>query len=214
MKKLNRIAFVSFIFVLIFVSSSTAQVDGLQEMTMVIPAQSLPKVIEPLLPYKIDLGKNFLGSFYIQSIKNIRIKEDKILFSSLISGKDIKYATQIGKQVVNFVVGDVSLPNEWEVSFKFDKTNKKLLVRPKLQDLKNAEDFSQGDALLNTLLKALGAIEYPIDLKNLKPVKTELYSQLLKVNTEVADIYTGNGKLFIEIIPTVLINNLNEQYKK
>ncbi|MBT8364665.1 MAG: hypothetical protein KJP23_08160 [Deltaproteobacteria bacterium] len=211
MKKLICIAFVSFIFFLLIVSSSTAQVSGLQEMTMVIPAQSLAKVIQPLLPYKIDLGKNFLGSFFVQSIENIRIKKDKIFFTSLITGKDIKYATKIGKQVVNFVVGDVNLPSKWEVSFKFDKTIKKLLVNPYLQDSKNEKEFSQGDALLNTLLTALSGIEYPIELNNLKPVKSEFYNQLWILNMDIADVYAADGKLFVEMIPSVQIDSSKEE---
>jgi hypothetical protein len=123
MKRLIRVALAPVILLLV-VFSTTAQVSGLQEMTMVIPAESLVKVIKPLLPFKIDLGQNFLGSFFVQSIENIRISKDKILFTSLISGKDIKYATKIGKQVVNFVVGDVNLPSKWEVFFNFDKRKK------------------------------------------------------------------------------------------
>ena len=209
MKVINRCAFVSII-LLLLVSSSTAQVDSLKETTVVVPAGSIARAIKPLLPYKIDLGENFLGSFFVKSIKNIRIEKDKILFSSLISGKDIKYATKIGEQVVNFVVGEVNLASRWEVSFKFDKTNKKLLLKPYLQDSKNEKEFSQGDALLNTLLTAFSGIEYPIELNDLEPVKSEFYNQLLTVNTDVSDVYAANDKLFIELIPTVEIDRLND----
>jgi len=209
MKVINRCAFVSIILFLL-VSSSTAQVDSLKETTVVVPAESIARAIKPLLPYKIELGENFLGSFFVKSIKNIRIEKGKILFSSLISGKDIKYATKIGEQVVNFVVGEVNLASRWEVSFKFDKTNKKLLLKPYLQDSKNEKEFSQGDALLNTLLTAFSGIEYPIELNDLEPVKSEFYNQLLTVNTDVSDVYAANDKLFIELIPTVEIDRLND----
>jgi hypothetical protein len=209
MNVFNRSAFVVII-LLLLVSSSTAQVDSLKEMTVVFPAESIARVIQPMLPYKIDLGKNFLGSFFVKSIENIKIKKDKILFSSLISGKDIKYATKVGKQVINFVVGDVNLPSLWEVSFKYDKTNKKLLVIPYLQDSKDEKKFSQGDALLNALLTALSGIEYPVELNNLKPVKSEFYNQLWILNVAIADVYAGDDKLFVELIPAVQIENLNE----
>ena len=209
MKVINRCAFASII-LLLLVSSSTAQVDSLKETTVVVPAESIARAIKPLLPYKIDLGENFLGSFFVKSVKNIRIEKGKILFSSLISGKDIKYATKIGEQVVNFVVGEVNLASRWEVSFKFDKTNKKLLLKPYLQDSKNEKEFSQGDALLNTLLTAFSGIEYPIELNDLEPVKSEFYNQLLTVNTDVSDVYAANDKLFIELIPTVEIDRLND----
>jgi len=206
MKRLTGIALAPVILLLV-VFASTAQVNGLQEMTMVMPAASLAKVIKPLLPYKIDLGQNFIGSFFVQSIENIRIEKDRILFSSVISGKDIKYATKIGKQVINFVVGDVKLPNQWEVFFNYDKGKKILLVKPIVKGPADQNGFSQGDALLNTLLEAFSGLEYPVELNNLKPVKSEFYNQLLTLNTDIADVYGADNKLFIELIPAVQINN-------
>jgi hypothetical protein len=210
MKRLYKAVLASAIFLLI-VSSATAQIDDLREMTVVVPAQSLAKAINPLLPYKIDLGKNFVGSFFVESIENIRIDNGKISFSSLISGKDIKYATKIGKQVVNFVVGEVNLPSRWEVSFNYDKSKKTLYVKPTLLAPENEKKFSQGDALLNGLLTALSGIEYPVELKNLKPVKTEIYNQLCTLNMDIADVYTRGDKLFIEVIPIVQIDRPNKQ---
>jgi hypothetical protein len=184
---------------------ATAQVNGLQETTMVVPAESLAKVIKPLLPYKIDLGQNFIGSFFVQSIKDIRIEKDRILFSSLIHGENIKYATKIGSQVVNFVVGDVNLPNQWEVFFNFDKRKKILLVKPFVKGPADPKGLSQGDALLNSLFEAFSGVEYPVELSNIKPVTSEFYRHLLTLNTEIADIYGAVNKLFIEMTPTVQI---------
>ena len=102
------------------------------------------------------------------------------------------------------------MPSRWEMSFKYDKSNKKLLVFPSLQGSKDEKDFSQGDALLNALLTALGGVEYPVDLGNLKPVKSEFYNQLLTLNVAISDIYAGEDKLFVELIPAVRIDSLNE----
>jgi hypothetical protein len=209
MKVLNKSALVVII-LLLSVFSSTAQVDSFKEMTVVIPAQSLARAIKPVLPYQMDFGQNFIGSLYIKSIDDIKIKKGKILFSSLIIGKDIKYATKVGKQTINFVVGEVNLPSRWEVSFKYDKRTKKLLILPSLQGSKDEKDFSQGDALLNALLTALGGVEYPVDLSDLKPVKSEFYNQLLTLNMEIADIYAGDDRLFVELIPAVQIDSLNK----
>jgi len=192
-------------FFLSVVSSAPAQTDGLREMTMVFPAESVAKVIQPLLPYPIDLGKNFLGSFYVQSIENIRINKGMVSFSSLISGKDIKYTTKIGKQVINLMVGDVKLPSRWEVSFRFDKKQKTLFFKPELQTRKNEKEFSEGDALLNSLLAAFSGIEYPVELNDLKPLTAEFYNQILTLNTDIADVYGAENKLFIELIPKVQI---------
>ncbi len=210
MKRLICIVIVPVILVLV-VLPATAQVNGLHEMTMVVPAESLAKVIIPLLPYKIDLGQNFIGSFFVQSIENIKIEKDRILFSSVISGKDIKYATKIGKQVINFVVGNVNLPNQWDVFFNYDKEKKILFVKPLVKGPADRNGFSQGDALLNTLLEAFSGIEYPVELNNLRPVTSEIHNQLLTLNTDIADVYGADNKLFIKLIPTVKIAGLKEQ---
>jgi hypothetical protein len=194
----------------LLVYPSTAQVDNLKEMTVVMPAQSVARAIKPLLPYKIDLGKDFVGSFFVKSIDNIRIRKNKIFFTSLIIGKNIKYSTKFGKQVINIVVGDVNLPSSWEVSFKFDKTKNKLLVMPKLKELKDIEELSQADGLLNSLLTALSGVEYPIDLNNIEPVKSEFNKQLWILTMNITDVYTGKDKLFVEVIPAVQIDNLKE----
>jgi hypothetical protein len=209
MKIINKSAFVVII-LLLLVAPATAQVDNLKEMTVVMPAQSIARAIKPLLPYKIDLGKDFVGSFFVKSIDNIRIRKNKIFFTSLIIGKNIKYATKFGKQAINIVVGDVNLPSSWEVSFKFDKTKNRLMVMPKLQEIKDMKDFSQGDGLLNSLLTAFRGVEYPIDLNNIKPVKSEFNKQLWILTMNITDVYTGKNKLFVEVKPAVQIDSTNK----
>ena len=179
-------------------------------MTVVVPAESIARAIKPLLPYKIDFGKNFVGSFFINSIDNIKIEKNKILFSSFISGRDIKYATKVGKQTINFVVGEVNLPTDWDLAFKYDKANKQLLVSPSLKGLKDEKEFSQGDALLNTLLTALSGAEYPVDLSDIDPVKSKILNQLLTVKMDISDVYTVDDKLLVEMIPTARIDTLKE----
>lgn len=63
MKILSKLALVAIILILL-ISSSAAKVDSLQEMTMVVPAQSIARTVEPMLPYKIDFGKNFVVALY------------------------------------------------------------------------------------------------------------------------------------------------------
>lgn len=209
MKRPYKVVFAVAAFFLL-VCSSSAQSDSLKEMTVVLPAQSLAKVITSLLPYPIDLGENFIGSFFVQSIDNIRVEKDRILFSSVISGKDIKYATKIGKQVVNFVVGDVNLPNQWEVLYNYDKQKKILLVKPLVKSPTDLNRVSQGDALLITLFEAFSGIEYPVELKNFKPVTSKIHKQLLTINTDIADVYGADNKLFIELVPKVQIDRPNQ----
>ena len=202
---------VTFILLLLLFSAVPAQVKNIKELTVVVPAESIANFIHPLLPYSIDIGKNFSGTFWVKSIENIKITKDRISFSAHIYGEDIGYSAKIGKQTANFQVGNVNLCNHWDASLRFDKSKKKLYLTPHIEGPQNKKDFSQGDILLDTLLNALSDIEYPIDVNRIKPVTTELYNTELTINTDLSDVYTVNNKLFIEIIPTAQKKGANPQ---
>ena len=192
----------TFILLFLCVTPATAQVKNFEELTVVVPAESIAKFIQPLLPYRIDIGEDFSGSFWVKSIENLKIANNRISFSAHIYGEDIGYSAKIGKQRANFKVGNVNLRNQWEASFRYDKAQKKLFIKPHVEGPQNKENFSQGDILLDTLFNALSDIEYPIDVGKIKPVTTELYDTELTINTDISDVFAADNKLFIEIIPT------------
>ena len=201
MKKVSAIT-MTFIFFFIFFSAAFAQVKNIKELTVVVPAESIAKFIRPLLPYNINIGDNFSGSFWVQSIENIKIIKDRISFSAHIYGKDIVYTAKIGKQTASFKVGNVNLRNHWQASLRYDKSKKKLYIKPHIESPKNKTDFSQGDILIDTLFNALSDIEYPIDVNRIKPITAELYDTELTINTDISDVYAVRNMLFIEVIPT------------
>jgi hypothetical protein len=210
MKKVSAIT-MTFIFFFIFFSAAPAQVKNISELTVVVPAGSIAKFIQPLLPYSINIGKDFSGSFWVKSIENIKISKDRVSFSAHIYGKDIGYSAKIGKQTASFKVGNVNLRNHWKASLRFDKSKKMLYIKPHVEGPQNKNDFSQGDILIDTLFNALSDIEYPIDVNRIKPIVTELFDTELTINTDISAIYADNNKLFIEIIPTAQKKGANSQ---
>jgi len=210
MIKLPTITVTAILFFLLF-SEASAQVKNFKELTVVVPAESIAKFIQPLLPYSINIGKNFSGSFWVKSIENIKIAKDRVSFSAHIYGKDIGYSAKIGKQTASFKVGNVNLRNQWEASLRYDKSKKKLYIKPHVEGPQNKQDFSQGDILIDTLFNALGDIEYPIDVNRIKPIAAELYDTELTINTDISDVYADNNKLFIEIIATAQKKGANNQ---
>ena len=203
-------AIVAILFFLSF-SAAPAQVNNIKELTVVVPAESIAQFIQPLLPYSINIGKNFSGSFWVKSIENIKITKDRVSFSAHIYGKDIGYSAKIGKQTASFKVGNVNLRNHWEASLRYDKSKKMLYIKPHVEGPQNMQDFSQGDILIDTLFNALGDIEYPIDVNRIQPITTEIYDTELTINTDISDIYADSNKLFIEIIPTAQKKGANTQ---
>ena len=209
-KKLYMTAIAAILFFLSF-SAAPAQVNNIKELTVVVPAESIAQFIQPLLPYSINIGKNFSGSFWVKSIENIKIAKDKVSFSAHIYGKDIGYSAKIGKQTASFKVGNVNLRNHWEASLRYDKSKKMLYIKPHVEGPQNMQDFSQGDILIDALFNALSDIEYPIDVNRIQPIVAELYDTELTINTDISDIYADSNKLFIEIIPTAQKKGANIQ---
>ena len=210
MIKLPTITVTAILFFLLS-SAAPAQVKNIKELTVVVPAESIAKFIQPLLPYSINIGKNFSGSFWVKSIENIKIAKDRVSFSAHIYGKDIGYSAKIGKQTASFKVGNVNLRNQWEASLRYDKSKKKLYIKPHIEGPQNKQDFCQGDILIDTLFNALSDMEYPIDVNRIKPIATELFDTELTINTDISDVYADNNKLFIEIIATAQKKGANNK---
>ena len=202
MKKLHSTAIALILLLFLFCTAPAAQLKDLKELTVVVPEDSITKFIKPLLPYRIKIGENFSGAFWLKSIEKIKITGDGISFSAHISGQDIGYTAKFGKRTASFKVGDVNLRNHWKASLRFDKNKKKLYIKPHVESLQDKKDFSQGDIILDTLFNALSDVEYPVDVNRIEPITAELYDTVLTINTDISDIYTAGNKLFIEIIPT------------
>jgi hypothetical protein len=208
MKTLRKITISLSLFFLLF-SQAPAQVKNFKELTVVVPAESIAKFIQPLLPYNINIGENFSGSFWVQSIENIKIIRDRISFTAHIYGKDIVYTAKIGKQTASIKVGNVNLRNHWQASLRYDKSKNKLFIKPHIESPKNKKDFSQGDILIDTLFNALSDIEYPIDVNRIKPITTEIYDTEMTINTDISDVYADGNMLLIEVIPTAQKKEVN-----
>ena len=85
MKKIPWITIIPILSFVLF-SQTSAQIKNFKELTVVVPAESIVKFIQPLLPYRIDVGKNFSGSFWVKNIENLKITKDRISFSAHIYG--------------------------------------------------------------------------------------------------------------------------------
>ena len=201
MKRLLTIS-ISLVAVFLLFSPSIAQMKKSKNTTLVVTEESITGFIKPLLPFPIEFGKDFSGSFHIQSIKDIAIKKDRILFSSHIVGKDISYSTKLGKAKAVIELGNVNLRNQWATAFRFDKDKRKILIKPHIEGPGDDKNLSQGDLIVNALLVAFSDVEYPIEVDKIKPIAAEVLNQKLIINVDIVDVYAADKKLFIEIKPT------------
>lgn len=209
MKRIYTIL-LSLVFIFLFSLNTLAQKSDAEDISIILPTKSIAKFVTKLLPYELNLGKNFLGSLFIKSIENIKIEENKISFSLRIYGKDITYSAKIGKQMANIEIGSLNLLNDWESSFRFDVDKKVLYIKPHLINPVDTKKTSYKEILLNSLFKVFSDIEYPIDLQEIDPITTEFLDKYLTVNFEITNIYAANNKMTIKFRPIPHIRDKNK----
>jgi hypothetical protein len=199
MKRTYRIPLLSML-VLLQVSTGSAQTAG-DSISIVVPVQSVAAFAGKVLPYKIDLGKGFKGSFWIESIGDLQIKDEQVFFSSRIRGKDVQYEARIGNSLASVAIGNVDLPTRWRTSFRYEKDKKTLYIRPHVVDSAADKKQSQGDVLLSALFLSLSGAEYPFEIKDIDPVAAEFMGNSVTVGFEISGIRTQNDSLVVEIRP-------------
>jgi len=184
-----------------FSLNTFAQKDSMEDIFIVLPSQSIAQFLIKLLPYQISMGKDFSGSMWVKSIKNFKIEENKISFSSHLYGKDILYSAKIGKQISNIALGNVDLLNDWECTFRFDANKKILFIKPHLKNQVGTKKESRKGSIINTLFKVLSDTEYPVNLQEINPITAEFLGNSLTINFNISDIYAVNNNLTVKIRP-------------
>jgi hypothetical protein len=192
----------------------SAQGEGVEDISVSVPAESVEKFVSQLLPYKFDLGRGFSGNFHLRSIDKIKINEDKVYFSSDIHGENVAFSTKIGKQEVSLSFGNINLRNQWHIAYRHDADKGVLYVKPHLLDPKTGKNSSQGDMLLTALFGGLSDIEYPVDLKDLPPIVAKFLDKNLTIRVSVSRIKTSDNTLTIYMKPIPKIETIEKSGKK
>ena len=209
MKRIHSILF-SLVFVLLFSFNTFAKRDNAEDISIILPTESIAKFVSKLLPYEVNLGESFSGSLFIKSMENFKINENKISFSMHIYGKDITYAAKMGEKMARIEIGNADLLNDWESSFRFDVDKKVLYIKPHLVNSVDTNKTSYKEILINSLFKVFSDIEYPIDLREIDPITTEFLGRSLTVNFEISNIYTANNKMTVKVRPIPHISDKNK----
>ena len=197
------------IFVFSFNLNTSVNADNAEDISIILPTESIAKFLANLMPYEINLDDNFSGLF-IKSIDNLKIEENKISFSLWIYGKNIAYTAKLAQKMVTMEIGSVNLLNDWESTLRFDVDEKILYIKPKLINPADTKTASYNEILINSLFIVFNDIEYPIDLKEIDPLTTEILDKLLTVKFDISNIFTANNKMTIKFRPIPHMSDLNK----
>ena len=201
MKRIYAILFISVVFVFLFNLNTFAQNDNVEDISIILPTESIAKFVPQLLPYEINLGENFSGSLFIKSIDNIKIEDNKISFSLHIYGKDITYFAKMGEQTASIEIGSMNLVNDWQCFLRFDIDKKVLYIRPHLINPVDTKKANNNEKFINSLFIAFSDIEYPIELQEIDPITTEFLEKVLTVDFNISNIFAADNKMMIQFRP-------------
>jgi hypothetical protein len=210
MKRIYAILFISVVFVFLFNLNTFAQKDTAEDISIILPTESIAKFVTGLLPYEINLGENFSGALFIKSIDNIKIEDNKISFSLHIYGKDITYFAKMGKQTASIEIGSMNLVNDWQCSLRFDIDKKVFYIKPHLIKPVDTKKANYNEIFINSLFIAFSDIEYPMELQEIDPITTEFFGELLTVNFDISNIFAANNKMTIQFRPIPHISDNNK----
>lgn len=202
MRRYFGIMLIVFLF-FVLAGQSVAENSPLPYPMIVVPTKTIATIIEDILPLEIDLGKNFPKNVYIQSVDDLKIGNNKVLFTIYIYGENVEHTFKIGDQAVVLKVGKVNLNYDCETTFRFDREKRTLFLTPRVKDITSQDKMGKGNQILSPLLTALSDIEYPLTIDKFDPIVTRLGQKILNFDFGITRIFSNNDRLFIEVAPKV-----------
>lgn len=188
-------------FLLVFASHSYSGDIEEDEITIVFPAVTLSKLVNGILPIKFGPNDNISGDIWIDSITNLKLEKDKVLCSMSLHGKDVKYAFQIQGSSVIVEIGDVDTHLSLEGTFRFEKASNTFYLKPRIV----ADDTAQTDGSpMKILLSLVSGIEYPIEVRKIKPIIARFSGQEIRIDSSISDIFSDKNKLFLIVNPKMV----------
>jgi len=171
------------------------------DITIVFPAVTLSKLVNGILPIKFGSNDSISGDIWINSITNLKLEKDKVLCSMSLHGKDVKHVLQIQGSSVIVEIGDVDTSLSLEGTFRFEKASNTFYLKPRIL----ADDTAQTDGSpMKILLSLVSGIEYPIEVRKLKPIIARFSGQEIRIDSSISDIFSDKNKLFFIVNPEVV----------
>ena len=188
--------------VFIFVPLSYSGDQGQDQITVVLPGPALSKVLSELLPMRIDPDGRVSGDLFIESVRNLRFDNNKVLCSIRFLGKQAKYTISL-RETASMVVdiGDLDVSFDLEGALRFDRKAHRLYVKPTI--VGDVQGTSEGSPL-RLLLDLLTEMEYPIHMQKLVPVMTGTQGQPVQLDLSISDVSSKKDRLVLTVQPRVV----------
>lgn len=195
-----RVAFICFL-IIITVSGSYAKNNLSDGISIMVPSHVIISVVKSALPLNLETGDSLKGSLWIDSIDQISIGSNRVSFDMNIRGKDVKFETKLGNQVLLMDIGNLNADFTCNASLRYDARKRLLYITPDIVQKPSQNKEDEIAANLLQLLSLASGVEYPVELKDFEPFITEISRDQFQIDMDITNIYTENGKVFITTFP-------------
>ncbi len=180
-----------------------------QPVTLTLPASTLHQILKDILPLPIQprtKNRNFQGTFTLDSISQLAMKNNLISLEVEISGRDIRITAAVGGQSIQIKLGQIVVPITCDIALRFDHKKKILFLTPTFYDLPFGSDDSS--APLRPLLKSLSK-EYALPFDKLAPLTKKIGFNQINVFMEPIDMRAEFNELVLKFLPFAQKNSIN-----
>jgi hypothetical protein len=170
-------------------------------VSLTLPIATLHQALSDLLPLPIQPQKknsHFQGSFMVESITRLAVRNNAITVQGQLSGKNMTVNANVGGQTIQIKLGEIVLPVSCDIALRYDQKRKTLFLKPTFYQQTRNQDPTA--ASLGPLLDSLSK-EHALPLDKLDPLVGKLGSTPLFVQLEPVDIRLINDSLQLLLRP-------------
>ncbi|MCI5126287.1 MAG: hypothetical protein D3925_17885 [Candidatus Electrothrix sp. AR5] len=170
-------------------------------VSLTLPLATLHQALNSLLPLPIEQQKknsNFRGTFVIDSISRLAVKQDVIALQGQLSGRNMVVNAQVAGQTIQIKLGQMALPISCDIALRYDQKRKTLFLRPTFHH--QAQQQDPAAAALAPLLDGLNK-EFAIPLDSLDPLIGKLGVTPIFIQLDPVDIRLNGDSLVLQFRP-------------
>ncbi|MBU1343705.1 MAG: hypothetical protein KKE44_10765 [Proteobacteria bacterium] len=202
MKKNNCLGVIIIcLFILIPFSGSHAQTVSSDEISVTIPRSVMINFIRAALPLNLENGQYLKGKIWVQTINQVNIGSNKVEFEMTIQGKNLKFATHLGKQVLLLDIGNLNAVFNCDASIRYDASKRLLYITPNIVPKPNENDTDQLAANLLQMLSLTNGTEYPVEIQKVQPFVTKIGGDTFNIDMDITHMSTEKDAVFIRGLP-------------
>lgn len=175
--------------------------DQTPPLSLTLPIATLHQALSSLLPLTLHQQKrnqNFQGTFVIDSMSKLAIKNNVIFIQGKLSGRNMVVNAHVGDKTIQIKLGQMTLPVSCDITLRFEEQTKTLFLKPKFY--KQARKHDPAAASLGPLLDSISR-EYPLPLDELDPLVGHLGVTPIFVQLEPVDIRLSQNALVLQFRP-------------